>query len=335
MLLRLNRIQSLAFAALVGTAAVGLSIAALCGLEYQYAKHYFAIQHLWYMVSFPWNHIRFAFSVGTESTLLVGSSSGVGGATVWWCMTRLTYSRDVAFSLLAAFATAHIASLMACAATFSELLVIQIAQASVLIAFFTLVPRKKSTSVSESHDVKTRRGPRFSTRDLLILVALIGSFLAAARQIDSRGVGAALLNHQGHINIWLPILGASTGVVTLLFASSCEARVRLRVALLASLVPLAATFGYGLASTFPMLPILWSFYTGSYAVGAFRYFHLAYAVWLPLAGLLSVVTLGFTGTAQRLPSRFRHGRDSRLRPRSCEHFTMALSRQTQKQRGTR
>jgi hypothetical protein len=316
MLLRLTRIRSLAFATLVGTAAVGLLISAFCALEYQYAQHYFTVQHLWYLVSFPWNSLGFAFPAACptpESTLLAGCSSGVGGATVWWCMSRLRYSRGVAFSVLAAFATAHIASLIAWAATFEELLVTQTSQALIVIAFFTLVPRKKSTYVSDSHHVQAQRGLRFSTRDLLILTALIGSLLALARHIDFRFVNVALLNNRGHINLWLPILGASTGIVTLLFASSYQARGRLRVALLALAIPLAAAFGYGLALIFPMLPILWSFYTGSYAVGTFQYFPPAYAVWLVLTGLLSVLTLGLIRVAARLSLRLPCGRDSRLR----------------------
>lgn len=300
MQLRQTRVWSLTYATLIATAVVGLLIVAFCSVEFLYAKHYFTIQWRWYELSFPWNWLSFAFFLNRfpepESTLLVAGLTGVGGATVWWSMSRLAYPRGVLSSLMGSLSIAYMASLMAWAATFSELLVIQVGQAFVLIAFFTLVPRIISTAAG-ADVVKTRQGPRFSLWDLLILVALISVFLIVVRP--------ALMNKLGYINLWLPILGVSTGVVTLLFLLSYQASLRTRVVLLALCIPSAVALGYGLASAFPKLRILWSFYTGSYAVGTFRYFTPAYMVWFALTGLLAVATLSFIRMAISFASRFQ------------------------------
>lgn len=300
MQLRHTGVWSPTFATLIAIAMVGLLIVAFCVLEFLYAKHYFAIQSMWYEISFPWNRLSFAFLnrfPEEESTLLVSGLSGIGGATVWWSMSRLAYSSGVFSSLVGSFIISYITSLMAWSATFSELLVIQVSQAFVLMAFFTLVPLKMSTYAAIANDVKTRRGPRFSLLDLLILVALISGLMVVVKP--------ALINKFGYINLWLPILGASTGVVTLLFLLSYQASVRSRVVFLALCIPSAVAFGYGLASAFPNLRILWSFYTGAYEVGTFHYFPPAYMAWFMLTGLLSVAAISLiqiaTCFASRLP----------------------------------
>ena len=298
MQLRHTKVLSRIFTTLITTAAVGLLIVALCAMEFLYARHYFAIQWIWYEVSFPWNSLSFAFfSNGfpeSESTLLVAGLSGVGGATVWWFMSRCAYPCGVVSSLVGSFIISYIASSIAWTASFSELMVIQVSQAFVLIACFTFIPSMISKSVADANDVKTRR-PRFSLRDLLILMALIAVLLVVVRP--------ALTNRSGYINLWLPILGASTGVVTLLFLLSSQASVRSRFVLIALCIPSAAAFGYGLAFTFPKLRILWSYYTGAYAFGTFRYFPPAYMVWFVLTGLLSIATIALIRKATSFTSR--------------------------------
>lgn len=302
--MRQNRVWSLTLATLFTTAVVGLLIVAFCSLEFLYAKHYFTIQGIWYEISFPWNNLSFAFSLNrfpeAESTLLVGCFSGVAGGFVWWSMSRVAYQRGILSSLFGSFVISYVASLMAWSAAFSELLLIQVSQAFMIIAYFTMVPRRFSMSVAGDDIAKSRRGPRFSLWDLLVLIALSGVLLVAVRP--------ALINKFGYLNLWLPILGASTGVVTMMFLRSYQASVRTRVVLLALCIPSAVAFGYGLAFAFPKLRILWSFYTGAYELGTFRYFPPAYMVWLVLTGLLAVATMPLIGFATRFISRLQRPR---------------------------
>ena len=304
MQLRQNKVWSRTFTALTATAVFGLFIVAFCILEFLYAKHYFTIQWMWYEISFPWNWLSFAFFLyrypEPESTLLVGGLSGVGGATVWWFMSRLAYPHGVLLSLVGSLIIAFIFSWMAWTATFSELLLIQVSQAFVLIAFFAVLPYRISTAIAAENAVRTRRGLRFSLWDLLMLVALISGLLVLVRP--------ALINQSGDVNLWLPILGVSTGVVALLFLLSYQVSFRMRVVLLALCIPLAVAFGCGLASAFPNLRILWSFYTGAYAFGTFRYFPPAYMVWFALTGIVAVATTASIRIAASFISRIQSTR---------------------------
>lgn len=276
-------------------------IVVFCSLEFFYAKYYFTIQRMWHEIRFPWNGLHFAFFLQRfpepESTLLMGGFSGVGGATVWCFMSRLAYLRGVLFSLAGLLISAFIASLIAWSASFPELLVIQGGQAIVLMAFFTLGPRKACTPAMEEKVVDSRREVQFSLWALLNFIALASVLLVAVRP--------AMVNQLGHLNLWLPILGVSVGVVTLLFLLSYQTRVYARVVLLALCIPSAAVFGYGIASAFPQLRILWSFYTDAYAPGTFRYFSPAYMVWFTLTGIVAVVTNSIIEIATRFTMRLR------------------------------
>ena len=292
-----SSVRSTAIAALIATAVAGLSIGAFCTLEYYYAKYYFDIRWRWYEISYPWNNLSFAFRYPeSESTLLISMVSGVCGATVWWSMTRLAYSLGVAFSLLGSFLIAYVASLIAWSGTFSELLLILASQAFILTAFFTLTPRWVLTNLVGASSPATSSGPRFTLRNLLILPIFISVFAIVVRP--------AVFNDWGHINLWLPTLGASTGIVALLFLSSCHAKsLILRAVLLAICASSVVALGYCLASAFPELPVLWRFYTGSYAVGTFSDFPPAYMVWFVLAGLVSILTLSCLRRAEALGLR--------------------------------
>lgn len=291
------RVRSTAIAALIATAVFGLAIGAFCTLEFYYAQYYFYIRGRWYEISFPWNNLSFAFRYPeSESTLLISMVSGVCGATVWWSMTRLTYSLGVAFSLFGSFLIAYVASLITWSGTFSELLLILACQAFILTAFFTLTPRSVLTNVVGSSSPATASVPRFTLRNLLVLPIFISVFVIVVRP--------AVFNDYGHINLWLPILGASTGIVALLFLSSFRARsLILRAVLLAISAGTAVALAYCLASAFPECPILWRFYTGSYAVGTFFYFPPAYMVWFVLAGLVSKLTVSCLRRAEALGLR--------------------------------
>lgn len=280
-----SRVRSTAIAALIATAAVGLLIGAFCTLEYYYAQYYFDIRWRWYQISFPWNNLSFAFRYPeSESTLLIAMVSGVCGATVWWSMTRLPYSLGIAFSLVGSLLVAYGASLIAWSGTFPELLLILANQAFVLTAFFTLTPRWMLTNVVGASSPAISCGPRFTLRNLLILPIFISVFVMVVRP--------AVFNDWGHVNLWLPTLGASTGIVALFFLSSCHAKsLILRSVLFAICTSFAVALGYCLASAFPELPVLWRFYTGSYAAGTFSYFPPAYMAWFVLAGLISISTL--------------------------------------------
>ncbi len=295
-----KRVWSFKFSALLATAVFGLLVVAYCCLEFLYAKHYFTIHWMWYEFTFPWNWLSFAFLhrfPEPESTLLVAGLTGVGGATVWWSMSRLAYPTGVLSSLAASLISAYVASLMAWASVLSELLVIQVSQACVLIAFFTLVPGQSATSAVGANAGSNRRGPRFTLWDLLNLIALSSVLLIVSRP--------ALTNAFGQFNLWLPILGASSGFVTIPFLLSYRASLLTRIVYLVLCVPVAVAVGYGLASAFPKLRILWSFYTGAYAFGTFRYFTPAYMVWFAATGLVSVATMSFIQAATRYMLRFQ------------------------------
>ena len=79
----------------------------------------------------------------------------------------------------------------------------------------------------------------------------------------------------------------------------------MRVVLLGLCIPSAVAFGYGLASAFPNLGILWSFYTGAYAFGTFRYFPPAYMVWFALTGIVAVATISSIRIVASFTSRFQ------------------------------
>ncbi len=244
-------VRSTAIAALITTTVVCLSIGAYCLLESYYAKYYFDIRWHWYEFSFPWNHLSFAFrNRKSESTLLISMMSGTCGATVWWSMTRLNYSLGVAFSLLGSFLIAYVASLIAWSATFSELLLILASQAFILTAFFTFTPRWVLTNVVGVSSSRISNGPHFTLRDLLVLPIFVGTLVTVVRP--------SVFNHRWQINLWLPTLGVATGVVAILFLSSCHAqRFVFRAVLLAVCASFAMALGYCLASAFPELPVLW------------------------------------------------------------------------------
>jgi hypothetical protein len=188
---------------------------------------------------------------------------------------------------------------MAWTATFSELLVLHLSQALVVIAFVTLARRNQVAWGSASSDDRASRRLRFSLRELLILPAIFAGILGGAEFLDSPGIRPVLITPYWRINFWLPILGCATGVATLFFALSYQAQGRRRLGRLALSVLGTAVLGWGLASAYPLAPVLWSTYIGSYAPGAFRYFRHAYVVWLPLLGVVTVVTLALCRAAAR------------------------------------
>lgn len=298
-----SRVRSTAIAALIATIVVSLSIGAFCILEYYHARYYFDIRWRWYVFSYPWNHLSHAFSEHkSESTLLISMVTGMCGATVWWSMTRLNYSLGVAFSLLGSFLIAYVASLVAWSGTFSELLLLLASQAFILTAFFTMTPRWVLMNVVGVSSSATSNRRRFTLRHLLVLPIFIGVILTLVRP--------AVFNHWGQINLWLPTLGATTGIVALLFLSSCHAKsLVLRVVLLAVCASSAMALGNCLASAFPELPVLWGFYTDAYAVGTFLSFPPAYKVWFVLAGIVSVLTLSCLKRAEvAVPNILSHPR---------------------------
>jgi hypothetical protein len=139
--------------------------------------------------------------------------------------------------------------------------------------------------------------PRFTLLELLILPVVAAGFLMGAKVLDPSGVRSVLVAPYYRINYWLPLLGCSTALVTLVFSAGYQARGWRRWALLFLSIPGAAAGGWGLASIYPRAPILWSTYFGSYAPGTFLYFHYAYAVWLPLTGVMTVATLALLNAA--------------------------------------